>query len=165
MNSFSELLKGVLCLEAICRTARGTQMALCKAVVESYVFTCGYSLMMKDNKWLSDIQEEELKKNLGYCLCYDRLEDRKRTSKGDTVLFIFQKEMDFLFYDDDRDIQLVMIKSRVDEEVSFYDSIIRFGKSIDWKFYKSSYTDKMKITVKNLKFEDILERKGLDCIK
>ena len=70
----------------------------------------------------------------------------------------------FLFYDDDRDIRLVTIKS-IDEEVSFYDSIIRFRKSIDWKFYKSSSTDKMKITVKNLKFEDILERKGLDCIK
>ena len=121
--------------------------------------------MMKDNKWLSDIQEEELKKIFGYCLCYDRMEDRKRTSKGDTVLFIFQKEMDFLFDEDDRDIRLVTIKSRVDEEVSFYDSIIRFGKSIDWKFYKSSYTDKMKITVKNMKFEDILERKGLSCIK
>lgn len=65
MNSFSELLKAALCLEAICRTARGTQMALCKAVVEPYVFTCGYLLMMKDNKWLSDIQEEELKKFLG----------------------------------------------------------------------------------------------------
>lgn len=165
MNSFSGLLKGALCLEAICRTARGTQMALCKAVVEPYVFTCGYSLMMKDNKCLSDNQEEELKKFFGYCLCYDRMEDRKRTSKGDTVLFIFQKEMDFLFDEDDRDIRLVTIKSRVDEEVSFYDAIIRFGKSIDWKFYKSSYTDKMKITVKNMKFEDILERKGLSCIK
>ncbi len=38
-------------------------------------------------------------------------------------------------------------------------------KSVDWKIYKSSSTDKMKITVKNLKFEDILERKGLSCIK
>lgn len=73
--------------------------------------------------------------------------------------------MDFLFDEDDRDIRLVTIKSRVDEEVSFYDSIIIFGKSIDWKFYKSSYTDKIKITVKNMKFEDILERKGLSCIK
>lgn len=165
MNSFSELLKATLCLEAICRTARGTQMALCKAVVEPYVFTCGYSLMMKDNKWLSDSQEEELKKIFGYCLCYDRMEDRKRTSKGDTVLFIFQKEMGFLFDDDDRDILLVIIKSKVDEDVPFYDTIIKFVKSVDWKIYKSSSTGKMKITVKNLKFEDILERKGLSCIK
>ena len=81
------------------------------------------------------------------------------------MLFIFQKEMDFLFDEDDRDIILVTIKSKVDEDVPFYDTIIKFVKSVDWKFYKSSSTDKIKITVKNLKFEDILERKGLSCIK
>ena len=73
--------------------------------------------------------------------------------------------MDFLFDEDDRDILLVTIKSKVDEDVPFYDMIIKFVKSIDWKIYKSSSTDKMKITVKDLKFEDILDRKGLSCIR
>ena len=47
------------------------------------------------------------------------------------MLFIFQKEMDFLLDEDDRDILLVTIKSKVDEDVPFYDTIIKFVKSVD----------------------------------